>query len=45
MNPVLDRIEKKFGGERFNNPANYEKNKKLNDSLILKLKQLMKVVM
>jgi hypothetical protein len=42
---VLDRIEKKFGGERFNNPDNYEKNKKLNNSLILKLKQVGKIVM
>jgi hypothetical protein len=41
----LDRIEKKFGGKRFNNPDNYEKNKKLNDSLILKLKQVVKIVM
>ncbi|KAJ9612067.1 hypothetical protein H2200_003662 [Cladophialophora chaetospira] len=45
LHKFLDKIEKKFGGERFNNPANYEKNKKLNDSLILKLKQVMKVVM
>ena len=43
--PVLDRVEKKFGGDRFNNPDNAEKNRKLNDSIIAKLKQVMKVVM
>lgn len=42
---VLDRIEKKFGGDRFNNPANLEKNRKLNDSIARKLKQVAKIVM
>lgn len=43
--PVLDKVEKKFGGERFNNPDNHEKNQKLNDSIIKKLKQVSKIVM
>jgi len=36
----LDRIEKKFGGDRFNNPENLEKNRKLNENILKRLKQV-----
>ena len=42
---VLDRIEKKFGGERFNNPENAEKNKALNANILKRVKQVMGMVM
>lgn len=42
---MLDKVEKKFGGERFNDPANYEKNQKLNDNIIRKLKRVGKMVL
>ena len=42
---VLDRIERKFGGERFNNPANAEKNKALNANILKRLTQVGKMVM
>lgn len=41
---VLDRIEKKFGGERFNNPDNAEKNKALNANILKRVKQVMGMV-
>ncbi|KAK4697703.1 hypothetical protein P7C71_g420, partial [Lecanoromycetidae sp. Uapishka_2] len=36
----LDRIEKKFGGDRFNNPDNVEKNKALNANILKRIKQV-----
>lgn len=42
---VLDRIEKKFGGDRFNNPENAEKNKELNANILKRVKQVMGMVM
>lgn len=36
----LDRIEKKFGGERFNNPANAEKNARMNQKILKRVKQV-----
>ena len=42
---VLDRIEKKFGGDRFNNPENAEKNKALNANILKRVKQVMGMVM
>lgn len=41
----LDKIEKKFGGERFNDPANAEKNKKMNANILKRLKQVGGLVM
>lgn len=43
--PGLDRIEKKFGGDRFNNPENAEKNKALNANILKRLKQVGMLVM
>lgn len=42
---MLDRIEKKFGGDRFNNPDNDEKNKALNENILKRAKQVMGMVM
>lgn len=42
---VLDRIEKKFGGDRFNNPENADKNKALNENILKRVKQVMGLVM
>ncbi|KAF6225233.1 hypothetical protein HO133_010430 [Letharia lupina] len=42
---LLDRIEKKFGGDRFNNPENAEKNKELNANILKRVKQVMGMVM
>jgi hypothetical protein len=36
----LDKIEKKFGGERFNNPQNAEKNRRLNANILRRVKQV-----
>jgi len=47
MHIWLDRIEKKFGGERFDetkHPENAAKNKALNENIIKKLKQVMQIV-
>ena len=41
----LDKVERKFGGERFSNPANAEKNKALNANILKRLKQVGKLVM
>ncbi|MCJ1456930.1 hypothetical protein MMC28_007296 [Mycoblastus sanguinarius] len=41
----LDRIEKKFGGDRFNNPDNAEKNKAMNENILKRLKQVGMMVM
>jgi hypothetical protein len=38
-------LEKKFGGERFNNPENAEKNKALNANILKRLKQVAKMAM
>ena len=43
--PGLDKIEKKFGGERFNNPENAEKNKAMNANILKRLKQVGMMVM
>jgi hypothetical protein len=40
----LERIEKKFGGERFTNPNNDVKNEALNENIIKKLKYVMTLV-
>lgn len=44
LTKLLDRIEKKFGGERFNNPDNAEKNKALNANILKRVKQVMGMV-
>ena len=41
----LDKIERKFDGERFKNPANAEKNKALNANILKRLTQVGKMVM
>lgn len=41
----LDRIEKKFGGDRFNNHDNDAKNKALNENILKRLKQVGTLVM
>lgn len=45
LTKLLDRIEKKFGGDRFNNPENDEKNKALNENILKRAKQVMGMVM
>ena len=40
LNTGLDRIERKFGGDRFNNPENAEKNKALNANIVKRLTQV-----
>ncbi|CAF9942366.1 MAG: hypothetical protein ALECFALPRED_009715 [Alectoria fallacina] len=45
INKWLDRIEKKFGGDRFNNPENADKNKALNENILKRVKQVMGLVM
>ena len=42
---VLDRMEKKFFGERFNNPENADKNKELDANILKRVKQVMGMVM
>ena len=41
----LDKLEKRFGGERFNNPENEEKNRKLNENILKRLKQVAKMAL
>ena len=41
----LDEFEKKFGGKQFNDPANVEKNRALNENILKRLKQIVMLVM
>lgn len=41
----LDKIENKFGGKRFKDPANVEKNRILNENILKRLKQIGMLVM
>jgi len=43
--PGLDKLEKKFGGERFNNQENAEKNRAMNANILKRLKQVGMMVM
>lgn len=42
---MLDKLERKFGGERFNNPNNEAKNRAMNQKLSKRIKQVAKMAM
>ena len=42
---VLDKMERKFGGERFNNPENEAKNRAMNQKLSKRIVQVGKMAM
>ena len=42
---MLDKLERKFGGERFNNPNNEAKNRAMNQKLSQRIKQVAKMAM
>ena len=41
----LEKFEKKLGDQRFNDPANVEKNRALNENILKRLKQIVVLVM
>ena len=42
---VLDKLERKFGGERFNDPNNEAKNRAMNQKLSKRIRQVAKMAM